>query len=133
MFKIVIKLNICHRFFCIVIICNFLVFLYAIISNHFHNAIYSSIKHDYYPFPLVLSPTFGQLGRPLPEEPFFHIKQCNSVLEKSFNMFLCLLGFSKLLLSFFFLFWCGLTIILRLLSSVISNNVLSFQMSKFFA
>ena len=23
------------------------------------------------PFPLVLSPTFGQLGRPLPEEPFF--------------------------------------------------------------
>ena len=29
------------------------------------------IKHDYYHFPLVLSPTFGQLGRPLPEEPFF--------------------------------------------------------------
>ena len=46
------------------------------------------IKHDYYHFSLVLSPTFGQLGRPLPEEPFFHIKQCNSLLEKSFNMFL---------------------------------------------
>ena len=28
------------------------------------------IKYDYYPFPLALSPTFGQSGRPLPEEPF---------------------------------------------------------------
>ena len=50
LYKIVFQLNIFHRFFCIVIICNFLVFLYAIISNHFHNAIYSLIKHDYYPF-----------------------------------------------------------------------------------
>ena len=40
--------------------------------------------------PLVLSATFGQLGRPLFEETFFtlHIQQCNSLLENSFNMFL---------------------------------------------
>ena len=44
------NLNKSHRFFCIVTICNFLVFIGAIIPNHFHNAIYSSIKHDYYPF-----------------------------------------------------------------------------------
>ena len=74
--KIVIQLNICHRFFCIVMIYNFLVFLYAIIFSHYHNAVYSSIKHDYYPFPLVFkSPTFGQLGRPLPEEPFFTLSK----------------------------------------------------------
>ena len=29
------------------------------------------IKHGYYPFSLALSPTFGQLGRPPREEPFF--------------------------------------------------------------
>ena len=28
-------------------------------------------KHGYYPFLLALSPTFGQLGHHLPEEPFF--------------------------------------------------------------
>ena len=25
------------------------------------------------PFPMVLSPTFDQLGRPLPKEPFLHL------------------------------------------------------------
>ena len=57
------------------------------------------IKHDYYPFPLVLSPTFGQLGRPLPEEPFFTLSNVTV-----FNMFLCSLCFSKLPLSFLFPF-----------------------------
>ena len=57
------------------------------------------IQHDYYPFPLVLSPTFGQLGRPLPEEPFFTLS--NVTVS---NMFLCSLCFSKLPLSFSFLF-----------------------------
>ena len=89
------------------------------------------IKHDYYPFSLVLSPTFGQLGRPLFEETFFtlHIQQCNSLLEDSFNMFLPYVFQTPL--EFLFLFWCGLTKILRLLSSVTSDNILSFQMSKF--
>ena len=45
---------------------NFLVTLYAMTSNHFHNA----NKTWLLPFPLVLSPTFGQLGRPLPKEHF---------------------------------------------------------------
>ena len=65
----------------------------------------TQIKHDYSPFPLVLSPTFGQLGHPLPEEPFFHIKQCNSLLEKSFNMFFYVrYVFSKLPFEFLFPF-----------------------------
>ena len=46
-----------------------------------------------------LSPTFGQLGRPLPEEPFFTLSNVTV-----FNMFLCSLCFSKLPLSFSFLF-----------------------------
>ena len=82
--------------------------------------------------PLVLPPTFGQLGRPLFEETFFtlRIQQCNNLLEDSFNMFLPYVFQTPL--EFLFLFWCGLTKILRLLSSVTSNSVLSFQMSKFF-
>ena len=55
------------------------------------------IKHDYYTFPLVLSPTFGQLGRPLPEEPFFTL--CNvTVFWKSHLTFF----YVRYVFSFFF-------------------------------
>ena len=59
------------------------------------------LKHDYYPFPLVLSPTFGQLGRPLPEEPLSNV----TVFWKShLTCFYACYVFSKLSLSFFFPF-----------------------------
>ena len=50
-------------------------------------------------FPLVLFPTFGQLGRPLPKEPFFTLSNVTV-----FNMFLCSSCFFKLPLIFSFLF-----------------------------
>ena len=126
--------NICHRFFCIVIIYNFLVFLYAIISNHFHNAIYSLIKHDYYPFSVGFISniwsirsfsTWGTI-------PWPYTLSNLTVFWKSHLTCLYVHYVFQTPWSFFFLFWCGLTIILRLLSSVTSNNILSFQMSKFF-
>ena len=125
--KIVIQLNTCHKLFCIVIICNF----WCSFMPWYPIIFIMQIKHDYYHFPLVLSPTFFSIRWSSTWGTIFHLKQCNSLLEMSFNMFLCSLCFSKLPLSFFFLLWSGLTIILRLLSSVTSDSVLSFQMSQF--
>ena len=53
--------------------------------------------------PLVLSPTIGQLGRPLSEETSFtlHIQQCNRLFENFISSFFCIM-LSKLPLSFFY-------------------------------
>ena len=106
-YKIVIQQNIGHRFFCNVIICNFLMFPYAIISNHSHNAIYFSIKHDYYHFPLVFkSRTFGQLGRPLREEPFFTLSNVTVFWKGHLTCFMLVTFFPTLFEFLFpFLVW----------------------------
>ena len=131
MYKTVIQLIICHRFLCIVIITNFLVY---IISNHFRNAIYSLFKHDDYPFSVGFISnvwsirsfsTWGTI-------PWPYTLSNLTVFWKSHLTCLYVHYVFQTPWSFFFLFWCGLTIILRLLSSVTSNSVLSFQMSKFF-
>ena len=67
------------------------------------------IKHDYYPFLLVLSPTFCQLGCPLLQEPFFTLSNVTVFWKSHLTCFYAHYVFSKLPLSFFFLFWCGVT------------------------
>jgi len=117
--KFVIQLNICHAIFW----CP---------SMPWHPILFiMQIKTCLLPFSVGFISNIWLVRSSSTWGTIFHIKQCNSILEKSFNTFLCSLCFSKLPWSFFFLFWCGLTIILRLLSSVTSNSVLSFQMSKF--
>ena len=69
--------------------------------------------------PLVLSPTFGQLGYPLFEETSFtlHIQQCNSLFE-NFIMF------SKLPLSLFYvLVWTYKNSKVTLLSDIRQRHV----------
>ena len=113
--------------------CNNFQFMETLLVSKYpitYNAIYSSIKHDYSPFSLVLSPTLGQLGRPLPEVPFFTLSNVTVFWKSHLTCFYVRYVFPNCLGVCFFLFWCGLTIILRLLASVTSNSVLSFQMSK---
>ena len=51
------------------------------------------IKHVYYPFPLVLSPTFGQLGRPLPEEQFFTLSNVTVFWKVIYHVFMFVMFF----------------------------------------
>ena len=99
--------NICHRFFCIVIIYNFLVFLYAIIFNRLHNAIYFSTKHDYYHFFVGVisniwsnrsSSTWGTITWP------YTLSNVVIIWKNSFNMFLHSICFSKHPFEFLFPF-----------------------------
>ena len=129
MYKTVIQLIICHRFLCIVIMTNFLVY---IISNHFHNAIYSLFKHDDYPFSVGFISDIRSIRSSSTWGTFFTFSNVTVFWKSLLTCFDARYVFSQTPLEFHFLFWCGLTIILRLLSSVTSNNVLSFQMSNFF-